>query len=145
MALSVRLQAPLERLSYFMTNQQPVLQAYVMKTKLFLWSAAVVSCLSCAWVFLLMALVIRCGISDQPFPVLAKFSPFRAHLVFTDKMLQAFPLLALMAFALVSIGWYRQRAFRPVRSFVAVVAVSILVSVMVAVLNPGGYVSWFLS
>jgi len=116
-----------------------------MKSKLFLWAGAVAGCFSGGWVVLLAALVVRCKLSDQPFPVLAKLSLFRNHLFATDRMLQAFPILALLAMVLIGIAWYRERSFRAVRPVAIAVGASILVSILAAALNPGGYLSWFLS
>ena len=103
------------------------------------------ACFSGAWVLLLAALVVRCKLSDQPFPVLAKFSPFRDHLLVADRMLQTFPILALLAVVSLCIAWYRERSFRAVRPVSIVVGASILISSLVIGLNPGGYLSWFLS
>ncbi len=116
-----------------------------MKSKFLFWGSAGAACFSWAWLVLLTALVIRCKLSVQPFPVLAKFSPFRNHLVATDRMLQMFPVLALLALALIGIAWYRERSFQAVRPAVIVIGVSILVSILAIALNPGGYLSWFLS
>ena len=101
--------------------------------------------LSSAWVLMLTALVIRCKLSGQPFPVLAKFSPFHTHLVVTDRMLQLSPVLALLALVLVGIAWWWERRFEPVRPVVLAVGISVLVSSLAIALNPGGYLSWFIS
>lgn len=116
-----------------------------MKSKFLLWGSVGAACFSWAWVVLLTALVIRCKLLAQPFPVLAKFSPFRNHLVAADRMLQMFPLLALLALVLLGTAWYRERSFQAVRSAVIAIGVSILVSILAIALNPGGYLSWFLS
>ena len=116
-----------------------------MRSKLLLWSCYVTGPLSAAWVLLLALLVIRCKFSQQPFPVLAKFSPFRLHLDATDKLLQLFPLLALMAVVFLGLAWYRERRFCAIRHAAIAVGVSLLTSVYVVAFNPGGYVSWFLS
>jgi hypothetical protein len=116
-----------------------------MKATFLRWSSIVTGFLSAAWVVLLAALVARCLLAEQPFPVLAKFSRFRGHLVATDRMLDAFPLLALLAVAFTGIAWYRERTFRPVRTAAIAVGVSILISILVIAVNPGGYLSWFLS
>jgi hypothetical protein len=116
-----------------------------MKSTFFLWSSAFTGCLSCAWVPLLAALVIRSKLPDQPFPVLAKFSPFRDHLAVTGRMYSAFPVLALLALLLMGLAWYGERSFRFVRPAVVTVGVSILVSILEIALNPGGYFSWYLS
>lgn len=116
-----------------------------MKSRFLLWSSVVAACFSAVWVLLLGALVVRCKLANQPFPVLAKFSPFKEHLLVTDRMLQAFPMLGLLGLVLISIAWYRERSFRAVRPVTLTLAVSILVSSLVISLNPGGYLSWFLS
>ena len=118
---------------------------HIMKSKFFLWSSAFTACFSCTWVLLLGALVIRCKLSDQPFPVLAKFSPFTGHLAATGRMYQSFPVLALLALVLMGLAWYRERNFRSVRPVVIAVGVSILVSILAIALNPGVYFSWYLS
>src|SRR5678809_1272957 len=101
-----------------------------MKSKFFLLSGAFTACFSCAWVLLLAALVIRSKLSDQPFPVLAKFSPFRDHLAATGRMYQAFPALAVLALVLMGLAWYCERSFRFVRPAVITIGVSILVSIL---------------
>jgi hypothetical protein len=116
-----------------------------MKSKFFLWSSGFTACFSCVWVLLLAALVIRCKLSDQPFPVLAKFSPFRENLAATGRMYQVFPVLALLALVLMGLAWYRERSFRFVRPIVIAIGASILVSILAIALNPGGYFSWYLS
>jgi hypothetical protein len=116
-----------------------------MKSKFLLWSSGVAGASSAAWVLLLAILVLRCKFSDRPFPVLAKFSPFRDHLVATDKMLQAFPILALVAMVLMGIAWYRERSFRIMRPAAISTGVGLLISGAVIAFNPGGYLSWFLS
>ena len=116
-----------------------------MKSTVFLWSSAFTACSSCVWVLLLAALVIRCKLSDQPFPVLAKFSPFRDHLAVTGRMYQAFPVLALLALVLMGLAWYRERSFRFVSPVLITIGASILVSILAICLNPGGYFSWYLS
>jgi hypothetical protein len=116
-----------------------------MRSKFFLWSSVFSACFSCVWVLLLAALVIRCKLSDQPFPVLAKFSPFGDHLAATGRMFDAFPALALLALVLSGVAWYQEGSFRFVRPVVMAIGVSILVSILAIVLNPGGYFSWYLS
>jgi|SRR5690349_12354728 len=116
-----------------------------MKSKFFLWSSALSACVSCVWVPLLAALVIRCKLSGQAFPVLAKFSTYRDHLSATSRMYEAFPVLALLAVVLMGLAWYRERSFRFVRPAVIAIGVSILVSILLIGLNPGGYFSWYLS
>ncbi|HTL57928.1 MAG TPA: hypothetical protein VL361_19725 [Candidatus Limnocylindrales bacterium] len=116
-----------------------------MKSKWFVWSSATAGLGSAVWVLLLATLVVRCKRLDQGFPVLAKFSPYRDHLNATSRMLQAFPILALLAIVLIGIAWYREKRFFPVRPAAIVVALSLLLSGLVIALNPGGYVSWFLS
>ena len=118
---------------------------YVMKTTILRCSSIVTACLSAAWVLLLAALVVLSRLAEQPFPVLAKFSRFRGLLVAIDRMLDAFPILALLALAFMGVAWYRARSFRAVRPVAIAVGVSILVSLLVIALNPGGYLSWFLS
>lgn len=116
-----------------------------MKSTFLRWSSAIAAAFSAAWVLLLAALIVRCKLADQPFPVLAKFSPFRGHLVATDWMLEAFPILALLALVLMGIAWYRERSFRAIRPLVITVGVSVLMSLLVIAFNPGGFFSWFLS
>ena len=116
-----------------------------MRSTFLHWSSAVAASFSAAWVLLLAALVVRCKVADQPFPVLAKFSPFRDHLVATDRMFEAFPIFALLALMLMGIAWYRERSFQAIRPLVITVGVSVLVSLLVIAFNPGGYFSWFLS
>ncbi len=116
-----------------------------MKTSILRWCSFVAATLSATWVLLLAALVIRCKFTDPPFPVLAKFSPFRDHLAATDRMLTAFPVLALLAAVLIGIAWVRERNFRAVRAFIVSDGLCLLASLLVITLNPGGYFSWFLS
>jgi hypothetical protein len=120
-------------------------QVPAMKSKVFVWSSGIAGVLSAAWVLLLTTLVVRCKFSAQPFPVLAKFSPFREHLEATDNMVRAFPILALLAVVLMGIAWYREKSFRSVRPAAVATAVSVLTSGLVIAVNPGGYFSWFLS
>src|SRR5258708_35061176 len=115
----------------------------VMKATFLRWSSIVTASLSAAWVLLVAALVVRCRLAEQLFPVLGKFSPFRGHLVATDRMLDAFPILALLALAFMVIAWYRERSFRAARPAAIAVGASILMSILVIALNPGGYLTWF--
>ena len=117
----------------------------LMKTTILRWSSVAASALSAVWIVLLAALVVRCKSSGEPFPVLAKFSPFHNHLMLTDHWLTAFPLFALLAALLVGAAWYYERSFRSVRRSVAADAVLVLLSLLVMLINPGGYFSWFLS
>ena len=116
-----------------------------MKSKLFLWSSAIAGLGSALWVLSLAALVVGCKLLDTGFPVLAKFSPYRGLLLTTDRLLQAFPFLALLALALFGIGWYRERSFRTLRPAALAVGLSFLLSALVIAFNPAGYLSWFLS
>ena len=111
-----------------------------MKSTFLRWASALAAALSATWVFLLAALVFRCKFMDQPFPVLAKFSPFREHLVATDRMVTPSPLLAPPG-----IASYRERSFRAIRPIAIMVGISELVPLLAVGLNPGGYISWFLS
>jgi len=120
-------------------------KVHSMKPTFLRCSSIVTASVSAAWVLLLAILVVRCRLAEQPFPVLAKFSPFRGHLVATDRMFDAFPILALVALALMGIAWYREQSFRAVRTAAIAVGASILVSTLVMALNPEGYFSWFLS
>jgi hypothetical protein len=116
-----------------------------MKIPIFGWSSVIAATLSSVWVLALTALVIRCKLADPPFPVLAKFSPFTNHLNFVDRMLRAFPVLALLALVLLGIACLHERSVRTVRGFLIAVVFCVLISLLVIVLNPGGYFSWFLS
>jgi len=116
-----------------------------MRSRYLLWSSTAAACLSSTWVLLLMALVIRCKLSGQPFPVLAKFSPFPIHVVITDRMLSLGPGLTVLAAALVGAAWYRESSFSTVRNALGIVGSSVLVSILTIAINPGNYVSWFLS
>ena len=116
-----------------------------MRSRYIVWSSITAACLSSGWVLLLIALVIRCKLSGQPFPVLAKFSPFPIHMVITDRMLSLGPGLTVLAVALVGAAWYRERSFSTVRNALGVVGSSVLVSVLTIAINPGNYLSWFLS
>src|SRR5690348_6823624 len=98
--------------------------------------------MSAVWVGLLAALVVRCKMSGQPFPVLAKFSPFHNHLVLTDRCLTFFPTFALIAALLLGAAWYLEHNFRPLRTPAAADALLLLLSPLVIFLNPGGYFSW---
>src|SRR5438445_12693417 len=69
----------------------------LMKTTILRWSSVIAAALSATWVILLAAVVLRCKLSAQPFPVLAKFSPFHEHLMLTDRWLTLFPVFALLA------------------------------------------------
>jgi len=117
----------------------------LMKSTILRWSSVIAASLSATWVFLLAALVIRCKSSGQSFPVLAKFSPFREHLMLTDRWLRLFPVFALLTLILIGAAWYWERSFRSVRAVAIASAVIVLLSLLVIVLNPGGYFSWFLS
>jgi len=76
---------------------------------------------------------------------LAKFSPFHEHLMLTDRWLRLFPFLALVAVVLICAAWYWERSFRSVRAVAIASAAIVLLSLLVILLNPGGYFSWFLS
>ena len=117
----------------------------LMKTTILRWSSVSAAALSAAWIILISALVVRCKLSGQPFPVLAKFSPFREHLKLTDRCLRMFPVFAFLALALAGAAWYSERTFRSVRTVAIASALIVLLSLLVIVLNPGGCVSWFLS
>ncbi len=119
--------------------------AMLMKTTILRWSSVIAAALSATWVILLAAVVLRCKLSAQPFPVLAKFSPFDEHLMLTDRWLRLFPLFALVAVVLICAAWYWERSFRSVRAVAIASAVIVLSSLLVILLNPGGYFSWFLS
>jgi hypothetical protein len=101
--------------------------------------------LSAVWIVLHAALVIRCKSSGQPFPVLAKFSPFQDHLMLTDRWLTLFPIFAISAAMLLGVAWYFERSFRSMRFVAIASAALVLLSLLIFVLNPGGYFSWFLS
>jgi hypothetical protein len=118
---------------------------YVMKTTILHWSSIATASFSAVWILLLTVLVVRCRLAEQPFPVLAKFSPFRGNLVATDWALNAFPVLVLLGLTLLGKEWFRERSFRAVRPVAIAIGVSVLLSALVIALNPGGYVSWFLS
>ena len=60
-------------------------------------------------------------------------------------MLEAFPILALLALVLLGIAWYRERSFRIVRPAAISTGVGVLISGLAIALNPGEYLSWFLS
>lgn len=111
-----------------------------MKLNFLHWSSIIAAWFSAGWVVLLAALVVRCKVADQPFPVLAKFSPFRGHLLAADWMLEGLPILALLAFVLVSISWYHERRFQTIRPLVVTIGVSMSVSLLVIAFNPGGCV-----
>src|SRR5207253_3008367 len=74
------------------------------------------SAISVVWIGLLAALVVRCKMSGQPFPALAKFSPFHNHFVLTDRCLTLFPAFALIAALLLGAAWYFEHNFRPLRT-----------------------------
>jgi len=116
-----------------------------MKTTLLRVGSFIASTLSVAWVFLLASLFIRARLSEQPFPVLAKFSQFRDHFLAADRMFTAFPLLALSALLFIGLTYYYERNLRTVRAPMVTFGTSVLLSLSVMVLNPGGCVSWLLS
>ena len=116
-----------------------------MKTAILLWGSVVAAVLSVTWVILLAALVVRCIAAPQPFPVLAKFSLFHDHLMLVDRFYGLFPIFALLALVLVGGAWHRERSFRPVSGVLTATALLLLFSLVVMVINPGGYFSWFLS
>jgi len=116
-----------------------------MKTTILRWSGVTAATLSSVWVVLLAALVLRCKSSLQPFPVLAKLSPFHNHLMLTDRWLTLFPVFASTAALLIGVAWYFERSIRSVAVVTMVSALLVLLSLLVVVLNPGGYFSWFLS
>jgi hypothetical protein len=116
-----------------------------MKTTFLRWSSVTAAALSATWIVLLAALIVRCKSSGQSFPVLAKFSPFRGHLMLTDHLLTLFPVFALLAMGLIGAAWYWERSFRSVRAVAIACAVLVSLSLLVIALNPGGYFSWFLS
>jgi hypothetical protein len=116
-----------------------------MKTSVLRWVGVTVAALSTAWFILLGALVVRCKWSGDPFPVLAKFSPFREHLMVTDRCFMLYPVLAVGALVALGLAWYRERRFATVRIAALISVVLLLLSVLVVVVNPGGYFSWFLS
>jgi hypothetical protein len=116
-----------------------------VKSAALFWSSIVAAVFSAAWVLLLAALVARAKLADQTFPVLAKFTPFHTHLVATDRMLQAFPVLAFLALVLAGLAWWRAGGFRAVRAPIFMLAASMTLSLFVIVADPGGYLSWFLS
>jgi hypothetical protein len=116
-----------------------------MKTTILRWSSVAAAASSVVWIVLLAALVVRCKSSGEPFPVLAKFSPFHNHLMLTGHWLTAFPIFAFLAGMLVGAAWYYERSFRSVRGSVVANAVLVLLSPLVVLINPGGYFSWFLS
>ena len=109
------------------------------------WSSVTAATLSSAWIFSLAALVVRCKLNG-PFPVLAKFSPFHNHLMLTDSLAYlVFPVFALMAALFVGGAWYFERSFRSVRVVAMVSVALVMLSLLVVLVNPGGYLSWFLS
>src|ERR1043166_4397167 len=116
-----------------------------MKITILRWGSMTAAALSATWVILLAALVVRCESSGKPFPVLAKFSRFHAHLMLTDYLLKFFPVFALLALCLIGAAWYRERSFRPICSAAINCAVLVSMSLVVILFNPGGYFSWFLS
>jgi hypothetical protein len=116
-----------------------------MKITVLRWSSVAAAAMSAVWIGLLAALVARCKMSGQPFPVLAKFSPFHNHLVLTDRSLTLFPAFALMAAFLLGTAWFLERNFRPLQTPAAASALLLLASPLVILFNPGGYFSWFLS
>ena len=117
----------------------------LMKITVLRWSSVAASAISVVWIGLLAALVVRCKMSGQPFPALAKFSPFHNHFVLTGRCLTLFPAFALMAALLLGAAWYFERNFRPLRTPAAAGALLLLSSPLAILLNPGAYFSWFLS
>lgn len=101
--------------------------------------------LSTAWVGLLLALYIRCRLDGPPFPVLAKFSPYPGHLVWVDRGLRWYPVLAVMAFVAWGAAWYGEGRFRAVRGLAGAILLLLVITPLMAGLNPGGLVAWFLS
>jgi hypothetical protein len=116
-----------------------------MRTTVFRSVSVSAAMLSTTWLMLLAALVLRCKLGNQPFPVLAKFSPFRSHMAAIDIMLIAFPWLALTALALIGLTYYYDRSIQVMRGTVLIFGASIVASLSAILLNPGGYFSWFLS
>jgi hypothetical protein len=116
-----------------------------MKTRILRWGSVVSAVLSATWVVLLAALVVRCIATPEPFPVLAKFSPFPDHLKLVDRFLSLFPVFALLALLLAGGTWYWERNFRSIHGVLITTALLLLVSLGVIIINPGGYLSWFLS
>ncbi|HTL16023.1 MAG TPA: hypothetical protein VL793_02245 [Patescibacteria group bacterium] len=116
-----------------------------MKITLLRWSSVTAGALSTVWIALLAALVIRCKLIDQPFPVLAKLSPFHDHLMLVVRWLSLFPVFGLVAALLVGVTWCIERNFRPLRSTALAAGTLLSASPLVIFLNPGGYFSWFLS
>ena len=117
----------------------------LMKTTILRWASVTAAALSSIWVVLLAALVMLCKQDDEPFPVLAKFSPFHGLLMLVDRWLTLSPAFALLTVLLIGATWYSERSFRSFRTFAVASAMFVSLSLLVMVLNPGGYVSWFLS
>ena len=101
--------------------------------------------LSAAWVGLLLALHVRCLLDGPPFPVLAKFSPYPEHLAWVDCGLRWYPFLAILALAAWGAAWYGEGRFRAVRGLAGAILLLLVITPLVAGLNPGGLVAWFLS
>ena len=116
-----------------------------MKTSVLRWGSVAAAVLSTTWVVLLSMLVVRCVAAPQPFPVLAKFSPFHDHLTLVGRFYGLFPVFALLALVLVGAACYMERSFRSVRAVLITTTLLLLASPVIIFTNPGGYFSWYLS
>jgi hypothetical protein len=99
------------------------------------------ACLPALWLVLLALLVVRAHFTGSSYPM-AKFAPFPFHFTVTQILFLAFPVLAIASIA--QTVWVR-RHFADARASWAfvVLAISVLASVAVITLNPGGYFLWF--
>ena len=104
-------------------------------------TALLTACLPAVWLALLALLVIRAHLSGSSYPM-AKFTPFSFHFTITQVFFLAFPVLGIAS--ILQTVWVR-RHFADARSSwaFAVLGISLLASIAVIALNPGGYFLWF--
>ena len=108
-------------------------------------ASIIASGLSATWTVLLVGLVIRCRATVHPYPVLAKFAPFKFHFHFTEAMLRASPIFAALAVLLLLCARHLSKNDDSNRCAGWVLGASVLAGILVAAGNPAGIFSWLLS
>ena len=101
--------------------------------------------LSAAWIVLLVTLVFRCRAGVHPYPILAKFAPYKFHYHFTESMLRASPVFAGVAILLLLGAKRFSRYDDSNRPACMVLGSCLLAEILVAAGNPAGWFSWLLS
>lgn len=101
--------------------------------------------LSTIWIWLLLALAARCRLEAGPFPVLAKLSSHSEHWQWIDRALRLCPRLMLVAVLALAVACYRECGSRTGRRCAFATLVLLALTPLMAWLNPGGLVAWFLS